>query len=88
MRTELDRHFCMANLARDRGFESGFLQRRVCKPSVPAQADPQQGLGRKPTARAKSGEIRKLASEGVGKVEIAQRLGISESSVYRVLAAA
>jgi DNA-binding CsgD family transcriptional regulator len=34
------------------------------------------------------GEIRKLASAGVGKVEIARRLGISERSVYRVLAAA
>jgi len=44
--------------------------------------------GRKPTARAKSAEIRKLASEGVGKIEIAQRLGISERSVYRILAAA
>jgi len=42
--------------------------------------------GRKPTARAKAGEIRKLASEGVGKVEIARRLGVSERSVYRILA--
>ena len=31
--------------------------------------------GRKSTARPKSGEIRKIVSEGVGKVEIAQRLG-------------
>jgi DNA invertase Pin-like site-specific DNA recombinase len=44
--------------------------------------------GRKPTARNKAGEIRKLAREGLGKIEIAQRLGISERSVYRVLAAA
>jgi len=42
--------------------------------------------GQKPTARAKSDEIRKLASEGVGKVEIARRLGVSERSVYQVLA--
>jgi DNA invertase Pin-like site-specific DNA recombinase len=42
--------------------------------------------GRKPTARAKSQEIRELASEGIGKVEIARRLGVSERSVYRVLA--
>jgi DNA invertase Pin-like site-specific DNA recombinase len=42
--------------------------------------------GRKPTARAKADEIRKLASEGIGKVEIARRLGVSERSVYRVLA--
>jgi DNA invertase Pin-like site-specific DNA recombinase len=42
--------------------------------------------GRKPTARAKSNDIRKLASDGVGKVAIARRLGVSERSVYRVLA--
>lgn len=42
--------------------------------------------GRKPTARAKAGEIRKLASEGIAKVEIGRRLGVSERSVYRVLA--
>jgi DNA invertase Pin-like site-specific DNA recombinase len=42
--------------------------------------------GRKPTARAKSNDIRKLASDGAGKVEIARRLGVSERSVYRVLA--
>ncbi len=33
--------------------------------------------GRKPTARAKAGQVRKLAEEGVSKVEIAKRLRIS-----------
>jgi DNA invertase Pin-like site-specific DNA recombinase len=42
--------------------------------------------GRKPTARAKVAEIRKMAADGVGKSEIARRLGIGERSVYRVLA--
>lgn len=42
--------------------------------------------GRKPTAQAKSEEVRKLAAEGVGKVEIASRLGIGRASVYRILA--
>jgi DNA invertase Pin-like site-specific DNA recombinase len=43
---------------------------------------------RKPTARAKSDQVRALAAEGRTRAEIAQRLGVSERSVYRVLAAA
>lgn len=42
--------------------------------------------GRKPTARARAGEIRALRAEGVGATEIARRLGIGRASVYRVLA--
>lgn len=41
--------------------------------------------GRKPTARAKVGEIRALALQGVAKRQIAQQLGVGERSVYRVL---
>jgi DNA invertase Pin-like site-specific DNA recombinase len=44
--------------------------------------------GRKPTARAKTAEIRRLASDGIARPEIARRLGISERSVYRLLAIA
>lgn len=43
--------------------------------------------GRKPTARAKGAEIRQLAQEGATRREIADQLGVSERSVYRVLAA-
>lgn len=42
--------------------------------------------GRKPTARAKSDEIRFLHESGVGPTEIARRLAIGRASVYRVLA--
>jgi DNA invertase Pin-like site-specific DNA recombinase len=42
--------------------------------------------GRKPTARAKEDEVRGLAEEGVRPLEIARRLGIGKSSVYRLLA--
>ena len=42
--------------------------------------------GRAPTARRKVDEIRKLAADGVGKAEIARRLGVGERSVYRMLA--
>jgi DNA invertase Pin-like site-specific DNA recombinase len=41
--------------------------------------------GRKPTAMAKSEEIRRLRSEGIGATEIAKRLGVGRASVYRAL---
>lgn len=41
--------------------------------------------GRAPTARAKTGEIKALAGQGIGPVEIAAKLGIGRSSVYRAL---
>ena len=41
--------------------------------------------GRAPTARRKADQIRTLAAEGIGKVEIARRLGVGERSVYRML---
>lgn len=43
--------------------------------------------GRAPTARRKAEQIRELVARGVSKVEIAQRLGVGERSVYRMLAA-
>jgi DNA invertase Pin-like site-specific DNA recombinase len=43
--------------------------------------------GRVPTARRQEGEIRRLAAEGVPRVEIARRLGVSGRSVYAILAA-
>lgn len=42
--------------------------------------------GRKPTARAKSAEVKALKADGVRPVDIARRLGIGRASVYRVLA--
>jgi DNA invertase Pin-like site-specific DNA recombinase len=44
--------------------------------------------GRKPTARARSAEIKALKADGVRPVEIARRLRIGRASVYRVLGAA
>ena len=41
--------------------------------------------GRKPTARAKAGEIEALAAQGVSMGEIARRLDIGKASVHRVL---
>lgn len=41
--------------------------------------------GRAPTALAKTPQVRAMADEGVGPAEIARRLGIGRSSVYRIL---
>jgi len=41
--------------------------------------------GRKPTARAKANDVRKMKSDGFGATEIAQTLGIGRASVYRIL---
>jgi DNA invertase Pin-like site-specific DNA recombinase len=41
--------------------------------------------GRKPTARAKAAEVRRLHEQAVRPTEIAKRLGIGRASVYRVL---
>jgi DNA invertase Pin-like site-specific DNA recombinase len=41
--------------------------------------------GRKPTARAKAGEVRELRDRGLGASAIAKQLGIGRASVYRCL---
>jgi DNA invertase Pin-like site-specific DNA recombinase len=44
--------------------------------------------GRHPTARARAGEVVALTEQGAGPSKIARDLGISRSSVYRILRAA
>jgi DNA invertase Pin-like site-specific DNA recombinase len=44
--------------------------------------------GQAPTARAKAAQVHTLQAEGVGPSEIARRLGIGGSSVYRLLTTA
>ncbi len=44
--------------------------------------------GRAPTARAKRDQVLTLAAEGLGRAEIARRVGMGERSVYRILAEA
>lgn len=40
--------------------------------------------GRKPTARLMTSEIKEMLSKGMGKRDVANKLGISERSVYRL----
>jgi DNA invertase Pin-like site-specific DNA recombinase len=44
--------------------------------------------GRKPTAKAKADDVRRLAAGGSKREDIAEQLGIGVASVYRILAAA
>jgi DNA invertase Pin-like site-specific DNA recombinase len=44
--------------------------------------------GRKPTARTRISEMRELRAQGLGASAIAQRVGVSRASVYRLLAKA
>lgn len=41
--------------------------------------------GRKPTAQAKADEVFKLLDQGMPKAQIAKKLGIGRSSLYRIL---
>jgi len=41
-------------------------------------------VGRQPTAQKQAGKVLELLAAGVGKLEIAKRLGIGKSSVYRI----
>ena len=41
--------------------------------------------GRKPTARQHSDRVLELAEDGMGPTEISEKVGISRSSVYRIL---
>jgi len=44
--------------------------------------------GRKPTARAKADEVKRLAEQGITREQIAKQLGIGVASVYRALSSA
>jgi DNA invertase Pin-like site-specific DNA recombinase len=67
-------------------FETSLRRERQLEGIAKAESEGRY-KGRKPTARAKADEVRKLQAEGIGPTEIAERLGISRASVYRVLEA-
>ena len=65
-------------------FERSMMLERQREGIAKAKAEGKY-KGRAPTARAKSGDVLKLAAEGVGAAEIGRRLGIHRASVYRIL---
>lgn len=66
-------------------FERELMLERQREGVQKAKADGKY-RGRVPTARRQSPQVRDLHSAGAGPREIASRLGISRSSVYRILA--
>src|SRR5262249_62142934 len=67
-------------------FEREIMLERQCEGIAAAKADG-KFKGRKPTPRAQVHAILRLTANGITRPEIARRLGISERSVYRCLAA-
>ena len=67
-------------------FERNIMLTRQREGIAKAKADGKY-KGRAPTARAKSAEVLELRAAGLGKSEIARRLGIDRKSVYSILAA-
>jgi len=65
-------------------FERGIMLERQREGIAKAKADGKY-KGRKPTARAKTEDVLRLHSEGVGASEIAKRTRIGRASVYRIL---
>lgn len=65
-------------------FERSLMLERQREGIAKAKAE-NKYKGRAPTARDKAVEIKALLDERVGPKEIAKRLGISRSSVYRVI---
>jgi DNA invertase Pin-like site-specific DNA recombinase len=65
-------------------FERALMLERQREGIAKAKAEGRY-TGRKPTVRAQGDEMRRLKADGVGPAEIARRLGVARSSVYRVL---
>ncbi len=65
-------------------FEREMMLERQREGIAKAKADGKY-KGRKPTAMAKAGEVKKLRADGIGPTEIAAQLGIGRASVYRIL---
>ncbi|MGN6773469.1 MAG: recombinase family protein [Rhizobiaceae bacterium] len=65
-------------------FERELMLERQREGIVKAKAEGKY-KGRAPTARAKKAEVLDLYKAGVGPVEIARRLGIGRSSIYRII---
>lgn len=67
-------------------FERDIMKERQREGIAKAKADGRY-KGRKPTARSQAEQVQALAAEGVSATEIAKRLGMGRTSVYRCLVA-
>jgi DNA invertase Pin-like site-specific DNA recombinase len=67
-------------------FERNLMLERQREGIAKAEAEGKYKGWRKPTARAKADQVSTMAREGLTKALIAERLGISQRSVFRVLA--
>ena len=65
-------------------FERELTRERMLVGIAKARAEGKY-KGRAPTARAKADKVRDLRDAGLGPAEIARQVGISRTSVYRVL---
>lgn len=65
-------------------FEKDMMLERQREGIAKAKAEGKY-KGRKKTAQAKSDDVLRLRKEGLGPTEIYKKLGISRSSVYRIL---
>ena len=68
-------------------FERELIRERMLVGIAKAKAEGKY-KGRAPTARAKAEKVRQLKQAGVGPSEIARQVGISRTSVFRILTAA
>ena len=67
-------------------FERELIRERMLVGIAKARAEGKY-KGRAPTARAKADKVKQLRASGVGPSEIARQLGISRTSVFRILTA-
>ena len=65
-------------------FERELTRERMLVGIAKARADGKY-KGRAPTARAKADKVRELRDAGIRPAEIARQVGITRTSVYRVL---
>lgn len=66
-------------------FERDIMKERQREGIAKAKAEGRY-KGRKPTARSQAEQVQALVAEGVSATEIAKRLGMGRTSVYRCLA--
>lgn len=64
-------------------FERALMKERQLEGIAKAKSEGRYN-GRRPTVAAQEAEMRRLLAEGLGPAEVAKRLGVARSSVYRI----